>query len=414
MKISISHIIKHNFPWLSKGTTTLIMNILLITEIYPSPTHGTVNETRICHYFATEWTKMGHEVRVVHFNFLLPWYYTIVGKVLRPFFKNNNWSVFFKNSYRHVEEYTLDGIPVVYVPIVRQHGKPTTQKAFNQAFDKAKMCLGNYKPEVIVGHWEGMASFICAFNQIFPNAKTGIVLHEKVTNGALSQYVSRIGSWGFRNKSIKESFEHFVCTDYHGFICNSGIPKDYLTHIHKLFPHGVRHFIFVGKLLELKRVENSIRAIHTVYKDDKFTFDIVGDGICANSLKQLTRELNITDKVKFHGWEPRDKVQQFVEAADCFIMVSDYEAFGLVYVEAMAKGCITIGTSGQGADGIIEDGVNGLLCPPKNLKELISVVRHVRMMTNEELSAMSDNARATAQRLTDEEVATDYLNHLIS
>ena len=76
------------------------MKILLITEIYPSTVHGTKNETVICHYFAKEWTKLGHEVKVIRFNPLLPWYYTLAGKILKPFFKKKSWSIFFLNTYR--------------------------------------------------------------------------------------------------------------------------------------------------------------------------------------------------------------------------------------------------------------------------------------------------------------------------
>ena len=42
-------------------------------------------------------------------------------------------------------------------------------------------------------------------------------------------------------------------------------------------------------------------------------------------------------------------------------MISQGEAFGLVYLEAMARGCITIASRGEGFDGIIKDGINGFL-----------------------------------------------------
>ena len=42
-----------------------------------------------------------------------------------------------------------------------------------------------------------------------------------------------------------------------------------------------------------------------------------------------------------------------------WIMISKNETFGLVYLEAMARGCITIGSRNQGIDGVINHGVNG-------------------------------------------------------
>lgn len=41
-------------------------------------------------------------------------------------------------------------------------------------------------------------------------------------------------------------------------------------------------------------------------------------------------------------------------------MISRNETFGVVYLEAMAAGCITIASRNVGYDGIIVDRVNGI------------------------------------------------------
>lgn len=386
------------------------MKILLITEIYPSPTHGTVNETRICHYFATEWAKLGHEVRVIHFNPLLPWYYTLVGKVLKPFVKKN-WSVFFKNNYRHVEEYTFEGIKVFYIPVFRtEQGKPIESCEYDKAFNKAKEQLGDYKPDIIVGHWGSMAPLLVRFRKLYQTVKTGLVLHEAVKKDEFGATLPEVGAWGFRNKAIKESFELYYGNNHSEFLCNSGIPATFISDKEKSFQNGVKNYVFVGKLMELKRVENSILALNAVYGSDGFHFEIVGDGACMDSLQEVAKKTQTEQHVTFHGWLQRDRAQQIIENSDCFIMVSDHEAFGLVYVEAMAKGCITIGTIGQGADGIIIDGENGFLCPPKDLNALISVLERIKRMDSLELEKISRNAMETAKSLTDETVACQYLD----
>ena len=48
-----------------------------------------------------------------------------------------------------------------------------------------------------------------------------------------------------------------------------------------------------------------------------------------------------------------------MEESDVFAMVSSPETFGLVYIEAMAKGCVTIGSKGEGIDGVIVNNENG-------------------------------------------------------
>ena len=58
----------------------------------------------------------------------------------------------------------------------------------------------------------------------------------------------------------------------------------------------------------------------------------------------------------------REEVIRQMDNHDVFVMISRNETFGLVYLEAMARGCITIASRNEGFDGVIEHGVNGFLC----------------------------------------------------
>ena len=60
---------------------------------------------------------------------------------------------------------------------------------------------------------------------------------------------------------------------------------------------------------------------------------------------------------------------------DVFIMISKNETFGLVYLEAMAVGCITIASRQEGFDGIIKHGYNGFLCEAGNQEELEKLIK---------------------------------------
>ncbi len=95
-------------------------------------------------------------------------------------------------------------------------------------------------------------------------------------------------------------------------------------------------------------------------------------------------------------------------------MISKGETFGLVYLEAMARGCITIGSRNEGIDGIILHGVNGFLCEAGNEKELAQIIRHINQLTPAERKQISDSAIATAKDMTDIKVAERYLNNLLS
>lgn len=106
-------------------------------------------------------------------------------------------------------------------------------------------------------------------------------------------------------------------------------------------------------------------------------------------------------------------VPDFVGKAQCFIMISKAETFGLVYLEAMSMGCLTVASRHEGMEGIIEDGVNGFLCNAGDEFELAQVINKINNLSQKEINQISQNAIITAQKLTDSKVAEYYLNAII-
>ena len=94
-------------------------------------------------------------------------------------------------------------------------------------------------------------------------------------------------------------------------------------------------------------------------------------------------------------------------------MISEEETFGLVYLEAMSMGCITIASRNEGMEGIIEDGVNGFLCKAGDENELASIIDSINAMSQDNINRISQNAIATARKLTDSKVAEDYIQSIV-
>ena len=226
------------------------------------------------------------------------------------------------------------------------------------------------------------------------------------------EYMGAVDVWGFRSESFRKEFEKQYGKCRKSFICFSGIPEKYLSRVDKDFNSGVRKFVFVGSLYKLKRVEDSIKALSAAFLEKNFTFDIVGEGEEERNLRSLVKELGVENHVIFHGQVSRDSAQTIIHNADCFVMVSSREAFGLVYVEAMAKGCIVIATKGQGMDGIIKNGENGFLCESENVTKLASLIKNISEMLPEKLRSISQNAVFTASSMTDKKAAEHYINQV--
>jgi len=97
---------------------------------------------------------------------------------------------------------------------------------------------------------------------------------------------------------------------------------------------------------------------------------VVGAGDDLPRLRNLARDLGISESVKFLGGIPREEVAACYARCDIFALPSTGEGFGLVFLEAMAFAKPVIGVACGGVTDLIQDGVNGLLIPPHNLGRL--------------------------------------------
>ncbi len=79
----------------------------------------------------------------------------------------------------------------------------------------------------------------------------------------------------------------------------------------------------------------------------------------------------------FLGWQPQNNLQQIYAQSDLFVMPSLTEALGVTFLEALAAGCVPIGSSTGGIPEIIRDGENGLLVPPNDPHHLAAAVLRV-------------------------------------
>ena len=145
----------------------------------------------------------------------------------------------------------------------------------------------------------------------------------------------------------------------------------------------------------------------------EFERRFVGDGQQLSAVKNKIEGYGIQNQVKLLGWIPRDKIIDEYDQADCMIMISKGEAYGLVYLEAMARGCIPIASKREGFDGIIVDGVNGFLCEAGDDNELASIINRINHMETDERMKISENAISKAKELTDEKAAKLYLDDVI-
>ena len=87
-------------------------------------------------------------------------------------------------------------------------------------------------------------------------------------------------------------------------------------------------------------------------------------------LKSKISELELEDHVTLLGAVSAETVHEKLLEAHIFVLASWHEPLGVAYMEAMSCAVPTVGTSAGGVPELIEDGVNGVLVPPRAPEQL--------------------------------------------
>ena len=137
----------------------------------------------------------------------------------------------------------------------------------------------------------------------------------------------------------------------------------------------VRHngfkVISVGALIKRKHMDLLIKAFtEFAEKHDDVSLEIFGKGEERENLERLIAENNMSSTITLHGARPRKEIADSMKKADCFVLASDVETFGVVYIEAMAMGLPVIATKSGGPENFVND-TNGILIDPDNKEVLV-------------------------------------------
>jgi colanic acid/amylovoran biosynthesis glycosyltransferase len=133
----------------------------------------------------------------------------------------------------------------------------------------------------------------------------------------------------------------------------------------------------VGRMVEKKGYEYSIRAIADVFKTHKnIRYIIAGDGPLCHELHTLVKELRLQEVVDFRGALPENEIIKLYHGSDIFLLPSvtakngDMEGQALVLQEAQAAELPVISTWHNGIpDGVI-DTKTGFLVDERDFKAI--------------------------------------------
>jgi len=364
------------------------MKILFITDLYPIK-EGEKQTPLTLHNFVFQWISQGHEVDVIKPNF-------IFNSFLRK-------KPFYKAGF-----YNFQGVRVFNVNYFTPFLFDFTKK-LPDSYD-----FGSY--DLIIAH---MPSGIIFANKLAEIFKKPLICGVHVSD--IEVLTKPIYGVYFRNqmKNAYKNAKKIACRSFvlqkkfctllpelaeKTFVAASGIELDAKMQkgeeAKQKRNHSTIHVLTCANLVKRKNIDKLILAVNDLLG---FELTVIGDGVELNKLKKI----NAT-RVKFLGQLPHERVLEEMRNSDIFVLPSENETFGMVYLEAMASGCVTVCTKNDGIDGIIEDSKNGFLCEPTAdaIKETL-----LKIKNHENIEEIIKNGFETLKNYTPDKCAENYLKN---
>ena len=116
-------------------------------------------------------------------------------------------------------------------------------------------------------------------------------------------------------------------------------------------PPATVRCVAIGRFVEKKGFDLLIEALAAVARKHDISLTLVGDGELRMALQASVKAKDLEGRVHFAGWS--DDVAGALDSADLFVLPSRDEPFGIVCLEAMARGVPIIATKTQGPSEIL-------------------------------------------------------------
>lgn len=130
---------------------------------------------------------------------------------------------------------------------------------------------------------------------------------------------------------------------------------------------GKRFFLTVSRIARTdayKGIDTTIEAFARLAADQPdVRFAVVGQGDDLPRLQALAKTHGLEGRVCFLGSQPDSVLRQLYAQCEFFVLPSGGEGFGIVFLEAMARGKPCIGANVGGTPEVVLDGETGILVP---------------------------------------------------
>jgi glycosyltransferase involved in cell wall biosynthesis len=134
--------------------------------------------------------------------------------------------------------------------------------------------------------------------------------------------------------------------------------------------------VYAGRHVKEKRVDALVRAVE---QTPELRLELYGDGPERQRVEELVDRLDLRGRVQIAGHRPEEEVAEALGRAACLATASEREGYGLVVVEAAARGTPSVVVAGpeNAATELVDDGVNGAVAASAEPEDLGGAIRRV-------------------------------------
>jgi glycosyltransferase involved in cell wall biosynthesis len=173
--------------------------------------------------------------------------------------------------------------------------------------------------------------------------------------------------------------------------------------------------LFVGRLIAEKQTTLGVAAIAIASEQiDRLRGEFLGDGPEREALERAIAAHGLSESVAAHGFADAETVDREMRGAMCMLLPSRREGYGMVVVEAAARGTPSVVVAGpdNAATELIDEGVNGTIAPrsdPQAVAEAIVRIHEGGAELRKRTAAwFADNAERLSLETSLRTVAAGY------
>lgn len=137
-------------------------------------------------------------------------------------------------------------------------------------------------------------------------------------------------------------------------------------------PDDVVKFLFIGRIMAEKGVNELFKAIKRIKKDySNVEFSFIG--WFEEDYKDLIDDLQKDGFIKYYGYQ--EDVRPFIRDSHCVVLPSYHEGMANVLLEGAAMGRVLITSDIHGCKEAVVEGVSGWTCKVKDSEELYEKIK---------------------------------------